>query len=373
MTQQRVSGTTFSLESGPPQPQFRKVHIIVNPASGQDRPVLSILNDIFQPTGIDWDVLVTKTAGDARRYAEQALALGVDAVGVYGGDGTVMEVASALAGTRVPLAIFPGGTANVISLELGIPNDPAEACALVSGGRSTMRDIDVGRLGDSIFLTRIGMGLDSNVIAATDRDQKDRMGWVAYALNTLRELADPKISNYTLTLDGQAIEIEGLMCIVANSGIFSANTGGAVLTFAPSISVTDGLLDVMVIRRADVGSLLAVAASIVTGADDTEPMPHWQVREAIIQAEPPQSIQLDGEILGPMTVHASVWPRALRVVVPASAEPPTATRESFEPPPEGTANSPGSTAARQGAGSGSPDAPRGEAGAPLPPPRPPAA
>src|SRR5438128_2386565 len=113
-------------------PKFRRVHIIINPASGQDRPVLSILNDVFQPSGIDWDVSVTKDAGDGRRYALAALESGVDAIGVYGGDGTVNEVASALVGTDTPLAIFPGGTANVMSVELGIPSDLLEACALVS-------------------------------------------------------------------------------------------------------------------------------------------------------------------------------------------------------------------------------------------------
>jgi diacylglycerol kinase family enzyme len=71
------------------EPRFRRVHIIVNPASGQDRPVLSILNDAFNDSGVDWEVKVTKDAGDGRRYAEEALAAGVDAVGVYGGDGTV--------------------------------------------------------------------------------------------------------------------------------------------------------------------------------------------------------------------------------------------------------------------------------------------
>src|SRR4051794_21083613 len=88
------------------RPKFGRVHIIINPASGQDRPVLAILNDVFHPSGIDWDVSVTKEAGDGRRYALEALDAGVDAIGVYGGDGTVNEVASALVGTQTPLAIF---------------------------------------------------------------------------------------------------------------------------------------------------------------------------------------------------------------------------------------------------------------------------
>ena len=339
-TRTSTAGLSQPAEPVEAAPQFKRVHIIVNPASGQDRPVLSILNDVFHPSGIDWEVFVTKEAGDGRRYAEASIKAGVDAVAVYGGDGTVMEVASALVNTNMPFAIFPGGTANVMSVELGVPSDPAEACALVTGGRSTIRTIDVGQYGDYIFLTRLGMGLESNVIENTPREQKDRMGWLAYALNTLRELREPKVSKYRLTLDGEVVETEGLTCVIANSGIITPNSGipgRGVLSFAPGISVSDGVLDVVVIRGADLGSLLAVAASMVAGNENAEPLLHWRAREVTVEADPPQTIQLDGEILDTTPVRARVLPTALRVIVPPTAEPPTPTAEDFEAKGQGLA------------------------------------
>lgn len=294
--------------------------------------MLSILNDIFHPSGMDWEVFVTKQSGDGQRYAKEAVEAGVDAVGVYGGDGTVMEVASALVGTNMPLAIFPGGTANVMSVELGVPSDPAEAFALVTGGTGTVRTIDVGQYGDYYFLTRLGMGLESNVIENTAREQKDRMGWVAYALNTLRELSDPKISKYRITLDSEVIETEGLTCVVANSGIITPNSGipgRGVLSFAPGISVSDGVLDVVVIRAGNLGSLLSVAASMMAGNEDAEPLLHWRAREVVVEADPPQTVQLDGEILDQTPVRARVVPNALRVIVPSAAASPTASAEDF--------------------------------------------
>jgi len=317
------------------EPAIQRVHIIVNPASGQDRPVLTILNDAFQDSGIDWEVFVTKEAGDGRRYAEAAVAAGVDAVGVYGGDGTVMEVAGALVNTPVPLAIFPGGTANVMSVELGVPSDPAEACALVSARerRRAIRVIDVGQMGDRIFLTRLGMGLEANIIEQTDREQKDRMGVLAYVLNALRELQNPQVAHFDITLDGQHLQTEGLVCLVANSGILSPNSGipgRAVLTFAPTISVSDGLLDVVVIQQANLAGLLSVAASMVAGNEDAEQLLHWQGREVSVTADPPQSVQLDGEVVGQTPVEARILPQALRVIVPETAESPTATQEAFE-------------------------------------------
>ena len=95
----------------------------------------------------------------------------------------------------------------------------------------------------------------------------------------------------------EVVETEGLTCVIANSGIITPNSGipgRGVLSFAPGISVSDGVLDVVVIRRGDLGSLLAVAASMVAGNEDAEPLLHWKVREAQVEADPPQTIQLDG-------------------------------------------------------------------------------
>jgi diacylglycerol kinase family enzyme len=127
------------------------VQVIINPTAGQDQSILGVLNRVFHDAGIRWDVSITNQAGDARRLARAAVEAGVDVVAAYGGDGTVMEVASGLIGTTVPLAIFPGGTANVMSLELGISSDLAEASALVCNEECAVVPIDMGQLGDDAY------------------------------------------------------------------------------------------------------------------------------------------------------------------------------------------------------------------------------
>lgn len=100
--------------------QIKKLAIIVNPASGQGSNVLDIFNEVFTKANIDWNVFVTKKSGDAYKYTKEALAQNYDVVAVYGGDGTIREVASALISTSTLMAILPGGTANVFSVELKI-------------------------------------------------------------------------------------------------------------------------------------------------------------------------------------------------------------------------------------------------------------
>jgi diacylglycerol kinase (ATP) len=298
------------LEQIQEKPKYARV--IINPAAGRDQPVLKTLNAAFRSAGTDWDVSITKKSGDGTRLAKEAVEAGADVVVVHGGDGTVMEVASGLMGTRIPMAIVPGGTANVMSRELAIPSDLVEASTLIVSREAWVRRVDMGKVGSHYFLLRAGMGLEAAMIEAADRDLKDRLGLLAYAFTALQELASPQIATYHLMLDGQEAQAEGLACIVANSG----NIGAAGISIVPDMDVSDGLLDVIVITRGDLPSLVALAASVVGGVENAPALQHWRVKKGSIRSDPPQSVQVDGEILEKTPVDVEVVPHAVRILVP---------------------------------------------------------
>ena len=116
-----------------PEAPYRRVHVIVNPASGGDEPILNVLNDVFRQYEVDWDVSVTHQYGDAAAQARRAVEDGVDLVAGYGGDGTQHEIANALVeaavgtGRRTPMGILPGGTGNGFAREMGVPSTLREA------------------------------------------------------------------------------------------------------------------------------------------------------------------------------------------------------------------------------------------------------
>jgi diacylglycerol kinase (ATP) len=296
---------------------FNKIMVIVNPASGRDQPILNILNTAFKDTGLDWDVVITKAADDARRLAEEAAKGGSDVVAVYGGDGTINEVAEGLIGTGVPLAIFPGGTANAIALALGIPSDLAEAAALVCRGPVKVRTVDMGQAGEQSFIVAVGMGLAGELAEGADRESKERLGPFAYALASLDALRRSKVDTYYITLDGKELEELGVSCVVANMG----NFGVPGVSLAPGIDMADGLLDVIVIPGAGLGTIVSAAASMATAAvacPGNVPFPHWQARRVSIKSETQQKIQIDGEVMDPGPIEAEVLAGALRVIVPQS-------------------------------------------------------
>lgn len=291
---------------------FKKVHVIINPAAGQDRPFIGIMNKVFKEANIDWDIFITKQPGDGQRLAQEAVKAGADVVAAFGGDGTVMEAMSGLLGTKVPLAIIPGGTANVTSAELGVPGDIETACTLIAGDTGMIRVIDVGQVAEHYFILRATIGLTAEIINDTARDTKNRLGSLAYILSAFKALNSPQVINYRLTLDGKSVTSEGITCVVANSG----NLGLRGVNLAPTVSISDGLLDILVIQNSDIGALLSMAASVLTGNENPHQIQHWQAHEVKVETDTPQQFEVDGEILGTTPMSAKVLPQALRVIVP---------------------------------------------------------
>ena len=291
----------------------RKIFVVVNPASGQPQPILNTLNSVFHPLGIDWDVVITKESGDAERLASQAAASGVDVVAAYGGDGTVMEAARGLFDSQTPLAILPGGTANLMSVELGIPKSLAQAAAIAANPDSRVRLVDAGLFGGQThFLLRVGLGFAARKVEIADRDLKDRYGIMAYSIGALKALGETKPAHYRLTLDGQQYETQGFSCLVDNAG----NIGFAGLGLK-SILVDDGLLDVIIVRDARIRSWIAVGAGVGSGKLNPEYILHWQAREITIEADPLQPVQMDGELAGETPVSVQVVPGLVHILTSA--------------------------------------------------------
>lgn len=294
---------------------MRRVHVIINPISGQPTPVLYTLNKVFHRAGMEWDVSVTHTDGDACRAAKAAVAQGVDVVAVYGGDGTVLEAATGLVGTTTPLAILPGGTANVLSVELGIPQDLEAATRIACNAESLVRKVDMGQSGERFFIQRIGIGLDADKVNLATRELKQKYGRLAYALGWLHAARETPIARYTLRLDGQEAECEGVTCHIANSG----SIGVPGLSLLPDISVSDGLLDVLVVRDTRIGSALSFARLAAGQPADPEAFHHWQVREVTVTADPPQRIHADGEMWESTPVTVCILPGAVGILTPKAS------------------------------------------------------
>lgn len=307
-----------------PHEKPKSVHVVVNPAPSRRIPLLAILNQAFRDAGIDWEISITHGSGDGSALARKAVEAGAEVVAVYGGDGTVMEVASGLLGTDVPLLILGGGTGNLVASELRLPTRLEKSCDLICGSSFRTRRIDVGMMGDHPFLLRLGCGIEVGVVQEATREMKDQFGKLAYVWGAIKQLQEVPEATYQIVLDGQeVIEAKGVACVVANAG----TVGVGRLTLAPSVDVCDGKLDVFLLKKASLDGIVQIAGK-VTGLDRllkdkddqveldaSGTVTHWSVASVEIRTDPVLDIQVDGDIIAKTPQTIRILPSALRVVV----------------------------------------------------------
>jgi len=250
-----------------------------------------------------------------------------DAVIAAGGDGTVTTIAYALRATGIPIVVYPGGTANLVSLNLGLPISPAAIAAMVFEGVTTTVDLgeielpaaageEPARYG---FTLGAGTGFPAALLESA-RPLKKALGESAYVLGALRNLLPP-VARFTLELDGETIETEGIAVMVMNiSGIQYK------LKIAHGSSPTDGLLEVITLKTMTAVELLpTVWAAIRDTLQDYPDRPGIEVRQARsvrITSDPPLDLEYDGEVLPGVTpVTVRVLPDAATFMV---------TQESLE-------------------------------------------
>jgi YegS/Rv2252/BmrU family lipid kinase len=299
-------------------PYARRTLVVLNPAAGQESPdrVRRALGAAFAARGASFDVAETAGAGDAERYARDGAELGYRAVVAVGGDGTVGEVITGLAGSGVPLGIVPQGTGNQVAFNLGLPRPVEQAVHVAVNG--VAQPMDLGRLADGrYFALAAGAGWDAAVIAAATREMKDRWGFGAYLYAGLRVGLGARPALYSVTADGETLEVEAAMVLVANMGSFASILPAVGMQIAPTVSFHDGKLDVCIFaprNLTDVAAVLWRMARRRYAGDDR--MLFLQAARIRIDAAPAVVTEVDGELLGQTPMEIDVVPGGIHVLVP---------------------------------------------------------
>ncbi len=214
----------------------------------------------------------------------------------------------------MPLAILPGGTANLLSVELGIPQDLAGAASLLTDSSARIRSVDMGRVDDQLFF-HLSVGILGNLINRTDRAAKDQNGLLAYVFSGLRELQRlPSPIPFTLTLDGEEVEIESIGCMVTNYG----QIGIAGLQLSHAIDLSDGLMDVMAIKDINLTTVFKGLTGAIASGEVVNALWHWRAKHISITMPTGTCMTFDGEPFesDAETLFVQVVPGAVDVIVP---------------------------------------------------------
>lgn len=262
--------------------------------------------------GWELAVRVTWEAGDARRLVQEALAAGYLQLIAGGGDGTLRDIAEALAEEQgdASLVLLPLGTANDFARAAGVSLEPAVALDLLD---VPARAIDLGEVGGQVFLNMATGGFGSQVTANTSEDLKKVLGGAAYLFTGLSRFGE--LHAASAELQGPDFHWSGELLAL---GIGNGRQAGGGHVLCPQALADDGLLDVSILPAPQ--EVVGTLKELMTDGWGLDSM---FVRARLpwveIKASQGLSINLDGEPLEGNDLRFVARPQALRVHLPADS------------------------------------------------------
>jgi YegS/Rv2252/BmrU family lipid kinase len=317
---------------------MRRVALIYNPMSGP-RPVrrekvIAAVVQVLEGAGVDVRVLPTTAPESAGLLAQEAIAAGCDTVLACGGDGTVHEalqtmVSSAAGSTpTAALSVIPMGTANALAMDLGLPLSPVKAAKMlltaervrVPVGRVFYCD-SAGETHSRYFVVAAGIGADGLFFSRLDSQMKQRFGYAAYLIESIRMAFTHTFplftASFTETGSGviRADEVSQLLAVRVS------NFGGLVRHLAPGAAIGNGNLHVLAFKtRSRLRYLKFMAAVIARRHSYSQTIELVDCSAVECSALPDATEQLfveaDGEWLGTLPVRFEVVPQALTLLMP---------------------------------------------------------
>ena len=313
------------------KPAKKRMLIIVNPYATTVSDRLRNLVVYALQGRYEVEAVATEAQNHATEIGREARDGGYDVVVSFGGDGTLNEVANGLSGTDMPMAILPGGSANVVARSLGIPNDVVDATEhlLSLADEWEPRKIDLGRVDQRHFVFACGAGIDATVVKRVDSHPKLKAkagpwyySWAGVSAFYRRYLLNP----VRLRVAVGEESVEGVTAITQNSDPFTYFSSKPIY-ICEGIAIDDGTLSMAVLKRAaqrDMPTLLprlfnqkkpAVRHRQIVGFEDIAGATIESISEDRSGAPRPFQLQVDGDYIGERTrVEIAVEPGALTIV-----------------------------------------------------------
>ena len=289
---------------------MNKLLFIINPISGGKSK--SKMDEIIQAQSdidnFDYEVHYTQYQFHAKEIVKE-IAEEFDAVIAVGGDGTINEVAKSLSEKDIPLGIIPMGSGNGLARYLGIPLKPKKAMEAIQN--SSVKEIDTATLNGHFFVSIAGLGFDS--LIAAEFEKINGRGFVNYAKLSSKEYFSFKEEKYQLIIDGKKIERQAALVTFANSNQFGMNT-----IISPHADISDGFLDVCILKKPKLLQMPLLMQQIYTGkADKSSLLEIIKAKHIIIEPNENGYANVDGESIEVGTrVEVLLKAKSLKILIP---------------------------------------------------------
>lgn len=297
----------------------RRATLVVNPTAGKGRAQtkLAEVTETLSTAGWVLNVRRSHTFAEAESIAAAAVADGVDALVVMGGDGMMHLGVNAVARARArgdrrtTLGLVPAGTGNDLCRGLGLdPGDPVAAARVVTAGNVT--EIDLAGVNDRFVGAVLATGFDALVNQRANALPWPR-GQARYVVATIAELRTFSALRYRLEVDGRVRELAAMLVAIGNTSSY-----GGGMRICPDASPTDGQLDVTIIHPVSRFKLLQLLPQMYSGRFARDPCVE-QLRASTVQVEGAGVIGYgDGERVDRAPLRVRVAPGALAIFAPGA-------------------------------------------------------
>ncbi|HJC51417.1 MAG TPA: diacylglycerol kinase family lipid kinase [Candidatus Anaerostipes avistercoris] len=295
---------------------------IINPSSGKQN-IESTLREIMANLVLNQisshiDVFYTQKKDDAKNRAAQLKPGEYDYIVSVGGDGTLNEVTNGLiiSGSNIPLAIISAGTVNDFATYMKLPQTAEEFCRMIEEFQT--KKVDIGKVNNEYFINVLAAGMLTDIAYKVPKDKKAVLGKMAYYLEGVKEFPKQLTQNMTLSFHSKEFNdtLDIMLFLVTNS-----KSVGGFADAAPLASVSDGYLDVLILKKMD---LLFEAPDLIIkwfqGDHPKHPaIEYFQTKElSVLSTEKTAEIAIDydGEILEEgLPIDISIVPEALNLII----------------------------------------------------------
>ncbi len=289
---------------------MKRIVFIMNPISGTQNKagIPELIERTLDHEQFSYELRLTEHAGHASEIANEAKEQGVDIVVAIGGDGTVNEVARAIVHSNTALGIMPCGSGNGLARHLLLPMNLKKSIEILN--RCEIHELDYGIINGHAFFCTCGMGFDAFV--SQKFAEAGKRGPITYVENVLREGLKYKPETYEIQDEQGTTRAKAFLISCANASQYGNNA-----YIAPQASMSDGLLDVIIMEPFDVLEAPQISIEMFNKTlDKNSKIKTFKCQRLHIHRKQPGFIHFDGDpVMTDADVDIELKPKGIRVVV----------------------------------------------------------
>ncbi len=288
----------------------KSIVFILNPVSGSHgkEDVPGIIDETLDKDIFDCQIRLTEYAGHAAEIARECVAENIDVVVAVGGDGTVNEVARSLAHSDTALGIIPCGSGNGLARHLCIPMDIRKAIGIIN--RCKIEPLDYGIINDMPFFCTCGMGFDAFI--SLKFAEAGKRGPITYVENVLKEGLKYKPETYEVEDETGAKKYKAFLIACANASQYGNNA-----YIAPKATMTDGLMDVIIMEPFDVFDAPQISLDLLNKTlNKNSKIKTFRAKRIHIHRSKPGAIHYDGDpIMTGSDIDVHIEEKGIKIVI----------------------------------------------------------